>query len=202
MDPTPSRAVRTAYIALTILFWLTVVGGLLVVSHRMFGLLQDASRLSIPAGLALDVPLPETVERAGPLPVTVDLLRPTPAQRLLAAAPAFVWWALTLGIVWLVRGIARTATHGDPFRSANVVRLRWLGVLFLLGYPLAVIADRAFTDRLFASGVDTGGPLPGEIVTDLPLVSGPAIVAGLSMLALSEIFAYGARLRADVDATI
>jgi hypothetical protein len=34
------------------------------------------------------------------------------------------------------------------------------------------------------------------------VVSAPAIMAAVSLFALAEVFAYGARLREDVDATI
>ena len=35
MDPTPSRAARTAYVVLTVIFWITVVVGLVLVAYRL-----------------------------------------------------------------------------------------------------------------------------------------------------------------------
>jgi hypothetical protein len=50
----------------------------------------------------------------------------------------------------------------------------------------------------------TGGPLPaGGIEGGFQLVvSAPAIMGAVCLFALAEVFAYGARLREDVDATI
>jgi hypothetical protein len=204
MDPMPSRTTRTAYLVLTILFLIAVVAGLVVVAHRLFGFGQDSSRLSVPAAVAVsDVELPQTFEIAGPLPVTVDVVGPSVAQRALATLPALAWWALTLAVLWLVRGIARSAARGDPFRASNVVRLRGLGALFLLGFPLASIVERYCTDRFFSDRMWTGGSLPqGGIVSDSPVVSGAAVMAAVSLFALAEVFAFGAKLREDVDATI
>lgn len=204
MDPMPSRAARTAYLVLTVFLWITVVAGLILVAHRLFGLLQDSQTLTVPASAAIDdVRLPEGFEIAGPLPVNVDIADPSLTQRVIATVPPFVWWALALVVLWLLRKVARSAAQGDPFQGANVTRLRWLGALFLLGVPLATIVEGFFTDRLFSAGVWTGGPLPsGGITTPFPVVSGPAIMAAVSLFALAEVFGYGARLREDVDATI
>jgi hypothetical protein len=204
MDPMPSRTARTASLVLTVIFWITVLGGVLLVAHRLFGFLQDSVALSVPASLSVEhVPLPERFEIAGPLPVTVDLVDPTLLQRVIATVPALVWTALALAILWLLRKVARSAAEGDPFRASNVARLRWLGALFLVGFPLATIIDGYFSDLLFSADVWTGGPLPaGGITTGYQVVSAPAIMAAVSVFALTEVFAYGARLREDVDATI
>lgn len=205
MDPMPSRAARTAYLVLTVIFLITVVAGLVLVAHRLFGLLQDSHTLSVPASISVDdVRLPETFEIAGPLPVTVDLVGPSVMQRVIATVPVLVWWALVLVALWLLRKVARSAAEGDPFRASNVTRLRWLGALFLLGFPLATMVDGYFSDLLFSADVWTGGPLPpGGIATGFQVVvSAPAIMAAVCLFALAEVFAYGARLREDVDATI
>ena len=206
MDPMPSRTARTAYLVLTVVFWLALVIGAILVSHRLFGLLQDAGTMTIPASFYVDVPLPpETFEEghAASVAVSVDVHDPSRTQRVSAAVPVFVWWTSVAVILWLLRGVARTAAKGEPFRPSNVIRLRWLGVIFLLGFPLATFVERSFTEWFFSAGVWTGGPLPrGGIATEAPLLSGPAILAAVCLFALAEVFAYGARLREDVDATI
>ena len=147
MDQMPSRAARTAYLVLTVIFWITVVVGMIVVAHRLFGLLQDSQTLTVPASVAVDdVRLPEAFEIAGPLPVNVDIADPSLTQRVIATVPIFVWWTLALVGLWLLRKVARSAAKGDPFQESNVRRLRWLGVLFLLGFPLATI-DRGVLQR-------------------------------------------------------
>ena len=206
MDPMPSRATRTAYLVLTVSFWIAVVVGVLLVSHRLFGLLQDAGTMTIPASFDVDVPLPpETFEEghAASVSVSVDVHDPSMKQRVIAAVPLLVWWTLVAFILWLLRGVARTGVRGEPFRPSNVIRLRWLGTIFLLGFPLATFVERSFTEWFFSAGVWTGGPLPpGGIATKASLLSGPSILAAVSLFALAEVFAYGARLREDVDATI
>jgi hypothetical protein len=205
MDPMPSRAARTAHLVLTVILWITVVAGLILVAHRLFGLLQDSTTLSVPASVSVaDVRLPGSFEIAGPLPVTVDLADPSLLQRVIATVPIFVWWALALVVLWLLRKVARSAAKGDPFQASNVTRLRLLGALFLLGFPLATILDGYFRDLLFSADVWTGGPLPpGGMATGFQVVvSAPAIMAAVCLFALAEVFAYGARLREDVDATI
>jgi hypothetical protein len=205
MNPMPSRAARTAHLVLTVIFWITVVVGLVLVAHRLFGLLQDSGTLTLPASVSVeDVQLPETFEIAGPLPVNVDVVDPSLTQRVIATVPIAVWWALALVVLWLLRRVARSAARGDPFRASNVTRLRWLGALFLLGFPLATTIASYFSDLLFSADVWTGGPLPaGGIETGFKVaVSAPAIMAAVCLFALAEVFAYGARLREDVDATI
>jgi hypothetical protein len=205
MDPMPSRAARSAYLVLTVIFWITVVVGLVLVAHRLFGLLQDSGTLTLPASVSVeDVRLPERFEIGGPLPVNVDLVDPSMLQRVIATVPVFVWWALAIVGLLLLRKVARSAAKGDPFQASNVTRLRWLGALFLLGFPLVAIVDGYFRDLLFSADVWTGGPLPpGGMATGFHgVVSAPAIMAAVSLFALAEVFAYGARLREDVDATI
>jgi DUF2975 family protein len=205
MDRMPTRAARTAYLVLTVILWITVVAGLILVAHRLFGLLQDSTTLSLPASVSVaDVRLPGSFEIAGPLPVTVDLADPSLLQRVIATVPVFVWWTLALAVLWLLRKVARSAAERDPFRASNVTGLRWLGALFLVGFPLATIVDGYFRDLLFSADVWTGGPLPpGGIETGFQVVvSAPAIMAAVCLFALAEVFAYGARLREDVDATI
>jgi DUF2975 family protein len=190
---------------LTVILWIAVVVGLILVAHRLVGFGQDSGTLTLPASVSVDdVPLPEAFEVAGPLPVNVDLADPSPSQRVIATVPVFVWWALALVVLWLVRKVARSAARGDPFNASNVTKLRWLGVVFLVGFPLAAMIAGYFGDLLFSADVWTGGPLPlGGIDTGFQIVvSAPAIMAAVSLFALAEVFAYGARLREDVDATI
>ena len=206
MDPMPSRAARTAYVVLTVSFWIAVVVGVLLVSHRLFGLLQDAGTMTISASFNVDVPLPPgTFEEghAASVSVSVDVHDPSMKQRVIAAVPVLVWWTLVAIVLLLLRRVVRTAAKGDPFQRSNVTTLWWLGAIFLLGFPLATFVERSFTEWFFSAGVWTGGPLPpGGIATEAPLLSGPAILAAVSVFALAEVFAYGARLREDVDATI
>ena len=121
---------------------------------------------------------------------------------MIATVPVFVWWALALVGLWLVRKVARSAAHADPFRASNVTRLRWLGALFLLGFPLATIVA-GVGSAVLPGGVD-GWPAPtGGIEAGFRVVvSVPTIMGAVCLFALAEVFAYGARLREDINATI
>ena len=102
-------------------------------------------------------------------------------------------------VLWLLRGLARSVRQGDPFGAANVRRLRRLGLLFLLGYPVMVTITRLLQDWL----VTTLPVLPlGGIGTTLDVINIFALLAGLGMFLLAEVFAHGLRLREDVEGTI
>ena len=88
---------------------------------------------------------------------------------------------------------------GDPFGARNVQRLRNLGLLLAAGTPLVALVDTALRNALF----DELPPYPsldlGSAGFSLPLGE---VLAGLGAFILAEVFAYGRRLREDVEATI
>ena len=91
----PSRAARTAYVVLTVIFWITVVVGLVLVAHRLVGFGQDSGTLTLPASVSVnDLRLPDGFEIAGPLPVNVDVADPSLSQRVIATVPVFCLFAL------------------------------------------------------------------------------------------------------------
>ena len=126
----------------------------------------------------------------------------TTAQLVTATVGPAVWWAGVVAILWLLRGLARSAREGDPFHVSNVRRLRQLGFLFLVGYPLATIIDGFLTNWVFSSSVwPEGRPFP-EIVIEFQVLSATALLAGVGLLVLGGVFAHGVRLREDDDATV
>ena len=88
---------------------------------------------------------------------------------------------------------------GDPFGARNVQRLRSLGLLLAAGAPLVALVNSALRNALF----DELPPHPsldlGSAGFSIPL---GALLAGLGAFILAEVFAYGRRLREDVEATI
>ena len=144
-------------------------------------------------------PLPPGFDLVEHVPIQLTLRQPTPAQLLLSVAVGLLPPLLVAAVLWLLRGLARSVRHGDPFGAANVRRLRRLGLLFLLGYPAMVIVSKLLQDWL----VTTLPVLPlGGIGTTLDVISPIALLAGLVMLLLAEVFAHGLRLREDVEGTI
>jgi hypothetical protein len=112
----------------------------------------------------------------------------------------FVLRDLPAGIVviaatWLVRGLLRSVRDGEPFAGSNVTRLRALAAVVLVGIPLAELVRSAFAERL-ATSVGLAGP---GITLGVP---GNAILGGLALIALSEVFSEGIRMRDDLVGTV
>jgi hypothetical protein len=145
--------------------------------------------------------LPANVEPTnGYVPVTVTIRDARPAQLFLRLAIDLLPGLLILAALWQLWGLLRSARQGDPFTTANVRRLRKFGWLLLLGWPLVAY----LTTDLKAALADTAPP----VVTSglgLSLLAPPiplALVFGLAVLVLAEVFAHGLRLREDVEGTI
>jgi hypothetical protein len=131
--------------------------------------------------------------------MTVDVQDPTTKQTLLQDALAIGPGLLVIAGLWLLRGFLRSVLAGDPFGARNVQRLRNLGLLLAAGTPLVALVDTALRNALF----DELPPYPsldlGSAGFSLPLGE---VLAGLGAFILAEVFAYGGRLREDVEATI
>ena len=106
---------------------------------------------------------------------------------------------LFLAVLWLVRAFLRSVLDGDPFGARNVLRLRSIGFLLVLGAPLVALVNSALRIALF----NAVPPYPsldlGSEGFSIPL---GALLGGLGAYILAEVFAYGLRLREDVEATI
>jgi hypothetical protein len=70
----------------------------------------------------------------------------------------------------------------------------------LIGYPLAVIIDGFATNWFFSN--EHSPVLPDGLIIGFPIISLGAILGGLCMLVLAEVFRYGIGLREDVEATV
>ena len=94
-----------------------------------------------------------------------------------------------------MRGLLKSVRDGEPFTARNLVRLRALGVVILLGVPLAT-----FLSSICASEAADSAGLAG---TGARLsIPGGAFVAGLLAFVLAEVFAAGLRLRDDLEGTV
>jgi hypothetical protein len=198
-----SRTTRNAYVLISALLWITVAIGVFQAGQRAIGAAQGGYRLSVPASaVEPDIELPSGFEVAGAVPLRAVIVDPSPAQLLLATGPPALWWAGAVAILWLLQKLARSVRKGDPFRASNVHRLRQLGFLFLVGYPLATIIDGFLTNLFFSSPVwPAGRPFP-SLVIEFQVLSGTALLAGVGLLVLAGVFSHGVRLREDVDATV
>ena len=105
--------------------------------------------------------------------------------------------AVVLYLVYLVRAILKTVLEGQPFAAVNVRRIRIIGsVLIALGFLVPAIeylVARTVLARVTLQGIDVNPPF--DIRED-------TVVAGLLVLVLATIFAYGAQLERDKSLTI
>lgn len=203
MNTEGSRAARNAYVLINVLLWITVAIGIGRLAHRVIGFAQGGYRLSFPAVMdGVDIELPLGFEVAGGTPIKAIIEDPSFAQLAWVTAQPALWWAGAVAMLWLLRRLARSVREGDPFSASNIGPLRKLALLFLLGYPLATIIDGLLTNWFFSGGVWPEGHNFPSIFIEFQLLSATALLAGVSLLVLAEVFAHGVRLREDVDATV
>jgi Protein of unknown function (DUF2975) len=202
--PRPSGPATAGYYLVTALLVLAVAFGSLLVVSTTVGALRGGEALLGGPKLAIDAALPADHLKSLPpgvrvrddAKVRVEVDDPTSAQLLLSTGTRVGPLALLIAALWLLRGLARSVREGEPFGSANVRRLRTLGFLLLVGYPAVELVNwalrLALTDTAPLSDLTT----PGLTVQAAPLL------AALGAFVLAEVFARGAGLREDVEATI
>ncbi len=102
-----------------------------------------------------------------------------------------------LFVVYIVRQIIVTVMEGQPFAAANVRRMRWIGLILMVG-ALAVPMIEYSVARLVLGQVTTEG-----IVLSPPFdLNFGVILVGLLLLILATVFEYGSRLESDQSLTI
>jgi hypothetical protein len=181
--------------------------GAYAIASLAVGLARDGNSLLY--GNRLSVPLQLSPEEAGPLPsgvefqgwpdVTGTVKNPTSKQMLLRSAMDFGPLVLFVAGLWLLRGFARSVKDGDPFGAANVNRLRRLGFLLVVGAPFVELLNWSLRQSLYDN-------LPpdrfGNIGVEGFSLPGNALLGALGAFILAEVFAYGLRLREDVEGTV
>jgi hypothetical protein len=145
------------------------------------------------------VELAEGVQLQGWPDLTLEVEDPTTEQVLLSAAMDVGPWLLFVAGLWLLWGLARSVRRGDPFGNANVKRLRALGFLLVLGAPLVEFFNAALRASLFNNLPPGRFGDFGVAGFELPAA---ALLGGLGAFILAEVFAYGLRLREDMEGTI
>jgi hypothetical protein len=207
VDPIPSRPVKIGYALAAGLFWLTLVFGTVAVVSVGVGLARHGDSLLY--GHTLQVPLELAPDEVRGLPrdivlrewpgVDVHVDDPTSKQTLLRSAMDLGPLVLLIAGLWLLRSFMRSVVEGDPFGAPNVQRLRRIGFLLVLGAPAVELLNYSLRTSLFNDlpphpSIDVGVPgftLPGA-----------ALLGGLGAFILAEVFAYGVRLREDVEGTV
>jgi hypothetical protein len=118
-------------------------------------------------------------------------------QWLLRLLPGLGFTAVVGAGAWLLVRVIRDIGREEPFTLANVRRLRALGLLMLVAWPVLTLVQSA-VDSLTIARLDVEGIGAGLHFT-LPVV---VMVAGMVVGLVAEAFAAGARLRADVDGLV
>jgi hypothetical protein len=203
----PAGTVRTGYALVTGLLVLALVFGALTVASVAVGFARDGDSIlygdnfGFPAELSPDQvrTLPPGVRLRSWPKITIDVKDPTAKQMFLRSAMDFGPVVLSVAGLWLLRRFLRSVMDGDPFGAANVQRLRRLGFLLVLGGPFVELLNYSLRQSLFNA-------LPLQRFGDIGVrgfsLPGAALLGGLGVFILAEVFAHGARLREDVEGTI
>jgi hypothetical protein len=202
----PSRAVRVGYALTTFLLVVSVGFATFLLVDGAVGVARDGERLV--SGRSLDVHvqvppervrLPDGLRHDGWLPAVARIEHPGSREVVLWTALQLTQAALFIGVLWLLRGLARSVRKGDPFDAANVQRLRGIGSLLAFGGLLVEILDSSIRAQLWEA-------LPagrfGNIGTEGFSVPGNMLLAGLGAFILAEVFAQGLRMREDLEGTV
>jgi uncharacterized membrane protein YgdD (TMEM256/DUF423 family) len=202
-EPSQSTAVRVAYVTTVILLAGTLLFGVLmripdVISgtfdHPSFDARAPLNFKAIPAGLQVE---------GGNASFSIE--HPTTRQQRLAAMSDVIPDLLFVAVLVVLLRIARSVRDGNPFSSANVRRLRVIGLLLFAGSLLVeslqqLIRSELARQYLLPDGVPIKAP-GLRLDAGLRLTATP-LVCGIGAFVLAQVFLYGIRLREDVDRTI
>jgi hypothetical protein len=185
MSPqSPSRAAKAGYtllhLALIFVVAFTVFAfvSLAVGVARGGDSLLWGSTLTVPADINPDSfrPLPDAIQLSGWPHVSLEIKDPTTKQMALRSVMDLGPLLLFIAGLWLLRGLARSVTEGDPFGAPNVQRLRRLGFLLVAGAPAVELLNTLLRETLYDS-------LPPHPAVDIGMAGynlpGEAILAGL-----------------------
>jgi hypothetical protein len=205
--PAPSRAARVGYRLLTAALVIVTGFTLLALASLVTGVVRGGesllwgNTLTVPAAINPDSlrPIADGIQLSGWPHVSLEIEDPTTKQMALRSALDLGPLLLFIAGLWLLRGVARSVTEGNPFDMSNVQRLRGLGFVLVVGAPAVELLNTSLREALF-------NDLPPHPAADIGMagytIPGAAILAGLGAFILAEVFAHGVRLREDVEGTI
>jgi hypothetical protein len=202
VDPKPpTRLATTAYLVVTALLVAFLAAGVVLTATATIGAVRGNDSITLDRVVAPEAltSLPANVQPTNNIPVTVTIDHASPSQLFLRLAITLLPGLLIVALLWQLWGLLRSARHCDPFACANVWRLRRFGWLLLLGWPLVAYLTMALKELLAATWASPTDPSQGGVFA--PPIGG-ALIFGLAVLVLAEVFAHGLRLRDDVDGTI
>jgi hypothetical protein len=108
-----------------------------------------------------------------------------------------VVFGLTLWVIGLLRAVLRTLRDGQPFVAANATRIRWIACGVIAGE--LVRASIVYFHGFYAMTHFAADGLRFEARPDLDVF---AIVLGLIILVIAEVFRAGTRLDEEQSLTV
>ena len=202
MEPhEPTYAATVAHRLTTVMLILSSVFAVWITVQAIAGERDD---VLFDASATLDQKLlPDGVYATSEQDTGIAIKDPTVREQRLGAAADLLPLVLIIALLWFLRGIARSVRDGDPFTATNVRRLRAIGGLLILGFVAAHFAEAVVQDALLEpysrarDAFDEPGLRPAN--DGFPAA---ALLFGLGVIVLAQVFAHGVALREDVDATI
>jgi hypothetical protein len=197
MSTSPSRSTRFLTGLATVMLVVGVAFGAFAVVGAFFGFGPGGDEVGVHTEVSTatfpDPPAGEIVD--DDVDVAVRIRDATDEQHRLALGRDLPSGLLVLAALWLLRQVLRSVRDGDPFNEDNVRRLRALAFVVLVGVPVALFVSSVFASELASNaGLDSSGAqfsLPGN-----------AVLGGLALFVLAEVFASGVRLRDDLEGTV
>ena len=195
----PSRSTVFATNLVTLLLILTAAFGLYLITNATIESIRGGGEVATHQMLDLDpgeidaVPAEALITQS--VPVTLRIRDASTKQVLYELGRDIVPVLLVVAVLWLLRRILVSVREGDPFTTANVRRLRVIGLLLLIGSPIAALLNSAFEQAILSSisapgsGIEIGVP-------------GGGLIAGLGVFVLAQVFEHGVRMREDIAGTV
>jgi hypothetical protein len=196
-------------VLLTIVWYVVALALVLMTCIAVLSVFHDfraSSEIDIPISFTVDsralhVSAPALgVERAQIHNVRGSLIFPPPESTPLISAALVAAAAMLAVVLWALgqlRAVFRTLRDGQPFVPANVIRIRRIGLVVIIGElarSALVYASNSYAMTHFsATGLQFDAPPDLHIFT---------IIHGLIILAIAEVFRAGTRLYEDQSLTI
>jgi hypothetical protein len=199
-NTTEPTSVRVASRLTMLLLALSAVFAAVLLVRGVIGAINGEGEVSFRGSVSVtedDTRMPSFVDKPGVADVTVHIRQADAKQQLLVLARDLTPVVLIALGLWLLLKVLMSVRSGEPFSQPNVRRLRGMGWLLIIAAPAVLIAQH-YIDNELASTVPGLRQWPDG--GDLPLFNGP--VAGLVVLVLAEVFAYGVRLREDLEGPV
>ncbi|UGT57612.1 DUF2975 domain-containing protein [Nocardia asteroides] len=194
------RAVLLVAIAITGLFaayQMLWVAGLVPATGTGHPTAIVVDRPSDVAAPRLDVRAMDGVDVTDDGAMVITFHDPDAMERLLLAAPGLLGAAAALVVLVCALRVATTLGREDPFVPANARRIYTIAITFLAA-TLLVPALAAFTRaELQARALTEHSIVLLRFSIDFASPTGAALLAGVALIALAEVFRRGTTLRDD-----